>query len=294
MKPLREWYLLHEAAENLQADLTKADACVDVVAGAAHVYNLAADMGGMGFIATHNLACMLSSLVSTHMLSAAADANVERFFFSSSACVYPTDRQRTPEAKGLREDDAYPASPEHGYGWEKLFGERMAMDFRADAGLETRIARYHNIYGPYGTFDGGREKAPAAICRKVATAKLHRLEEIEIWGDGRQTRSFTFIDDCVEGTLRIMNSAVPEPLNLGSSELVTINRLVDLVEEIADVRLRRTYVTEAPQGVRGRNSDNARIRALRAWEPSTPLRDGLELTYRWVYDRIAAGGSVRL
>ena len=212
------------------------------------IYNLAADMGGMGFIETHKAECMLSVLINTHMLVAAKEAGVERFFYSSSACVYNADKQTRAEVTALKEEDAYPAMPEDGYGWEKLFSERMCRHFREDFGLATRVARFHNVYGPHGTYDGGREKAPAAICRKVIAAKLSGKHEIEIWGDGEQTRSFMYIDDCIEGTIRLAESDIIEPLNMGSDELVTINRLVDIVEEIAGVKLKRVLQARCPQG----------------------------------------------
>jgi len=231
---------------------------------------------------------MLSVLISTHLLVAARDNGVERLFYSSSACVYAADKQSSPEVAPLAEPDAYPAMPEDGYGWEKLFSERMCRHFAEDFGIQTRVARYHNVYGPHGTWEGGREKAPAAICRKVATAALTGDHTIEIWGDGHQTRSFTYIDDCLEGTLRLTASDVDEPLNVGSDQLVTINGLVDIVEEIAGVRLERRYRTDAPQGVRGRNSDNSLIRERLGWAPSISLEDGLAATYAWVHDQVAA------
>lgn len=285
-RPLEEWRRLHEAVDNRVLDVSLIDSAREAADGAAEIYNLAADMGGMGFIEGNRARCMLSVLPSTQMLLAAREAGAERFFFSSSACVYPAERQDSPEVTPLREADAYPAMPEDGYGWEKLFGERMCRHFREDFGLETRIARYHNVYGPHGAWRGGREKAPAAICRKVAEAALSGSGEIEIWGDGRQTRSFTYVDDCVEGTLTIAAGPHPEPLNLGSSELVTIDELVSTVEAIAGVELRRTYSPDAPQGVRGRNSDNTLIREAYDWEPSTPLREGLQRTYAWVHDQV--------
>jgi nucleoside-diphosphate-sugar epimerase len=248
-------------------------------------------MGGMGFIENNKALCMLSVLVSTHVLVAARDAGVERVFYASSACVYAADKQASPEVTPLRELDAYPAMPEDGYGWEKLFSERMARHFAEDFGIETRVARYHNIYGPEGTWDGGREKAPAAICRKVATAALTGDHTIHIWGDGQQTRSFTYIDDCLEGTLRLTASDVREPLNVGSDQLVTINELVDVVEGIAGVSLERRYELDAPQGVRGRNSDNTLIRERLGWAPSVSLEDGLAATYAWVHDQVAATRS---
>ncbi|HEY8527409.1 MAG TPA: NAD-dependent epimerase/dehydratase family protein [Acidimicrobiales bacterium] len=288
VKPLDEWYQVFPDVENVTANLELIEECRRAVDGVDTVFNLAADMGGMGFIEANKALCMLSVLTSTHMLVAARDAGVERFFYSSSACVYAAGKQATPEVEPLREEDAYPAMPEDGYGWEKLFSERMARHFYEDFGVETRVARYHNVYGPHGTWTGGREKAPAAICRKVATAKLTGEHRIEIWGDGEQTRSFTYIDDCLEGTLRLTASDVREPLNVGSDQLVTVNELVDIVERIAGVTLKREYVLDAPQGVRGRNSDNTRIRAALGWAPSISLEDGLAATYAWVYDQVAA------
>jgi nucleoside-diphosphate-sugar epimerase len=285
VKPLVEWHQAFGDVENVVADLQRLEPCRAAVRGAHTVYQLAADMGGMGFIEHHKALCMLSVLINTHMLVASRDAGVDRFFYSSSACVYNADKQRSPDVVPLRESDAYPAMPEDGYGWEKLFSERMCRHFHEDFGLATRVARYHNVYGPHGTWEGGREKAPAAICRKVAEAVLSGDLRIEIWGDGTQTRSFTYIDDCVRGTLALAASDVAEPLNIGSSELVTINGLVDVVEEIAGVRLERRYRLDAPRGVNGRNSDNTLLRAALGWEPDTRLRDGMERTYAWVYDQ---------
>jgi GDP-D-mannose 3', 5'-epimerase len=286
-KPVGEWHQAFPDAENLELDLREKAACDRAVQGSDAVYNLAADMGGMGFIETHRTECMLSVLINSHLLLAASEAGVARYFFASSACVYSIYKQASPEVAPLREDDAYPAMPEDGYGWEKLFGERMCRHFLEERGIETRVARYHNVYGPYGTFEGGREKAPAAICRKVAEAKLLGKDEIEIWGDGEQSRSFMFIDDCLYGTKAIMESDICEPINLGRSELVTINQLVDIVEEIAATSLRRKYDLSAPEGVRGRNSDNTMIVRNLGWEPSIPLRAGLEQTYAWIYDALA-------
>jgi nucleoside-diphosphate-sugar epimerase len=282
VKPFDEWHQLHVTSENRVIDLSGDEACREAVAGMTHVYDLASDMGGMGFIESNKAACMLSVLTGVHLLVAARDANVERFFFSSSACVYAADKQTSPDVLPLREDDAYPAMPEDGYGWEKLFMERMCRHFYEDFGLETRVARYHNVYGPHGTWQGGREKAPAAMCRKVADAKRTGDNEIEVWGDGEQTRSFTYIDDCIEGTLRLMRSDVREPLNIGSSELVTINQMLDMVCAIAGIEVTRRHDLSAPQGVRGRNSDNTRIKHLLGWEPTTSLNDGLRPTYEWV------------
>jgi nucleoside-diphosphate-sugar epimerase len=292
VRPMAGWQQVHAGAENVVLDLRAPEGCRAAAEGAGAIYNLASDMGGMGFIESNKARCMLSVLINTHLLQAALDAGCSRYFYASSACVYPVGRQSDPEVRPLREEDAYPAEPEDGYGWEKLFGERLCRHFAEDFALETRVARYHNVYGPYGAYEGGREKAPAAICRKVAEAKLSGVHEIEIWGDGKQTRSFTYIDDCVDGTLRLMDSDVRAPLNVGSSELVTIDGLVDVVEEVAGIRVRRRYDLGAPQGVRGRNSDNTRIRAELGWEPSTSLRDGLERTYRWVHDQLAARVAV--
>ena len=284
IKPLSEWFQLHGAAENRRADISLSSECLSVTEGVDAVYNLAADMGGMGFIESNRALCMLSVLINTQMLIAARKHGVRRYFYSSSACVYNADKQADTNVVPLRESDAYPAMPEDGYGWEKLFSERMCRHFREDFGIITRVARYHNVYGPNGTYDGGREKAPAAICRKVIEAILSGRHEIEIWGDGEQTRSFMYIDDCLKGTRLIMESDVVEPLNLGSDRLVTVNQLVDIVEQIAGVRLRRRYVLDAPQGVRGRNSDNTQIFKRLSWAPSISLEAGLERTYRWIYD----------
>jgi GDP-D-mannose 3', 5'-epimerase len=288
-KPLSQWYQVFPQAENVRADLQELQACRAATRDARYVFNLAADMGGMGFIETHKAECMLSVLISTHMLMAAREAAVERFFYSSSACVYAAEKQTSADVVALRESDAYPAMPEDGYGWEKLFSERMCRHFREDYGLLTRVARYHNVYGPHGTYDGGREKAPAAICRKVIEAKMSGSGQIEIWGDGNQTRSFMYIDDCITGTRMILDSDETEPLNLGSDQLVSINQLVDIAEAIGGAKLKRVYNLSAPKGVRGRNSDNALIKERLHWAPSITLEDGLEQTYRWIYDQMTAG-----
>jgi GDP-D-mannose 3',5'-epimerase len=289
VKPLDEWYQKSKDVENLVLDLREKDNCYKAAKGTQVVFQLAADMGGMGFIENNKALCMLSVLTNTHMLMAAKDSGVERFFYSSSACVYNGEKQKSPDVVALKEEDAYPALPEDGYGWEKLFSERMCRHFREDFGLETRVARYHNVYGPFGTYDGGREKAPAAICRKVIQAKISGKHEIEIWGDGHQTRSFMYVDDCTKGTLAILESDdILEPINLGSSELVTINQLVDIVEEIAGVKLRRNYKLDAPKGVNGRNSDNTKILKYLGWEPSIRLRDGMQRTYEWIESQMLA------
>jgi GDP-D-mannose 3', 5'-epimerase len=286
VKPLDEWFQRSSEADNQVFDLRDRDACNEAVRGTAQVFNLASDMGGMGFIDANKALCMLSVLINTHLIQAALAEDVERYFFASSACVYAADKQLSAEVAPLKESDAYPAMPEDGYGWEKLFSERMCRHFTEDFGLETRVARLHNAYGPHGTYEGGREKAPAAICRKVVEAELSGSGEIEIWGDGEQTRSFMFIDDCVHGTQLLMASDVSEPLNLGSAQLVTINELVSIVEEIAGVTLRRRYNRDAPQGVRGRNSDNTLIQQSLGWRPQTSLEDGLAKTYAWIRDQM--------
>jgi nucleoside-diphosphate-sugar epimerase len=283
---LSDWYQRFGEVDNVRADLRLREPAFDICKDARYVFNLAADMGGMGFIETHRAECMLSVLISTHVLMGAQAHGVERFFYSSSACVYAAGKQKDPKVTALKEEDAYPAEAEDGYGWEKLFSERMCRHFREDYGIATRVARYHNVYGPHGTYEGGREKAPAAICRKVIAAKLAGRHEIEIWGDGQQTRSFMYIDDCLQGSKAILESDILDPINLGSAELVTINRLVDIVEEIAGVRLKRNYKLDAPQGVRGRNSDNTRIKAELGWEPSIPLKTGMERTYAWIHDQM--------
>jgi GDP-D-mannose 3',5'-epimerase len=289
IKPLDHWYQETDGVENLSLDLKDKSNCLTAATGADVVFQLAADMGGMGFIENNKALCMLSVLTNTHMLMAAQEKGVGRFFYSSSACVYNATKQTNPDVVALKEEDAYPAMPEDGYGWEKLFSERMCRHFREDYGLETRVARYHNVYGPLGTWTGGREKAPAAVCRKVIQAKMNGTHEIEIWGDGKQTRSFMYIDDCTKGSQMIAESDILEPMNLGSDELVTINQLVDLAEDIAGVKLQRNYKLDAPKGVNGRNSDNTMILEELKWEPSIRLRDGLEKTYHWIEEEMRSG-----
>ena len=297
IKPIEEWYQHFDDVENLSLDLNVQPNCERAAEGAYEIWNLAANMGGMGFIENNKALCMLSVLINTLMLQAAQKFGVSKFFYSSSACVYNGDKQRDPDCPGLKEEDAYPALAEDGYGWEKLFSERMCRHFREDFGLHTRVARFHNVYGPHGTWDGGREKAPAAICRKVIQAKLSGTREIEIWGSGHQTRSFMYIDDCLNGMRMIMDSEIVDPINLGSAEMVSINQLVDIVEGIAGVKLIRKHKLDAPLGVNGRNSDNALIKKYLGWEPNIPLRTGLEQTYAWIYDeyvgreRRASAGS---
>ena len=286
LKPLNEWYQVSSEADNLVLDLRLRENCYQAVNGYKEVFNLAADMGGMGFIENNKAACMISVLINTHLLLASRDCGIDRFFYASSACVYNGEKQTDTNNPGLKESDAYPALAEDGYGWEKLFSERMCRHFREDFGLTTRVARFHNVYGPFGTFDGGREKAPAAICRKVIEASKSGVKDITIWGDGHQTRSFMYIDDCVKGIVDIMYSNIEEPLNLGSSEMVSINELVDIVEEIAGYKLERKYDLGAPKGVRGRNRENTLIKQYLNWEPSISLRKGLKKTYDWIKEQI--------
>jgi GDP-D-mannose 3',5'-epimerase len=288
VKPFDEWYQRFDDVENLHLDLNVKENCEVAAKGVDEIYNLAANMGGMGFIEHNKALCMLSVLINTHMLQAALDHGCQKFFYSSSACVYNADKQKTFEAPSLKEEDAYPAMPEDGYGWEKLFSERMCRHFREDFGLYTRVARFHNVYGPWGTWFGGREKAPAAICRKVIEAKLQGTHEIEIWGSGDQTRSFMYADDCVKGIELITDSQILEPINLGSTEAVSINQLVDIVEGIAGIKLKRNYNLSAPKGVNGRNSENTLIKKYLNWEPDTTLQAGLEKTYAWIYDQYQA------
>ena len=289
VKPLHEWYQVHRHAENVVADLNLLDACRDAAKGCSRIYNLACNMGGMGFIENNKGLCMISVLINTHLLLAARELGVPKLFYASSACVYNGDKQTDKSVEVyLKEADAYPAMPEDGYGWEKLFSERMCHHFTEDFKVATRVARFHNVYGPLGTYQGGREKAPAAICRKVIEAKLSGRHEIEIWGDGKQTRSFMYVSDCIEGINRIMDGTFDKPINLGSDEGVTINQLVDIVEEIAGIKLKRNYNLGAPKGVNGRNSDNTLINEVYGWEPSTALRDGMQKTYDWIYSQMTA------
>jgi GDP-D-mannose 3', 5'-epimerase len=304
IKPLHDWHQLHPGVETVQADLRVAQLCEIACRGIDHVYNLAADMGGMGYISSHKYECMQSVLINTNMLNAALGAGVSKYFFASSACVYPGYRQNSDwdavVQPGLAESDAYPADPENGYGWEKLFSERMCRHAYEDRGLNVRIARYYNVYGPHGTYEGGREKAPAALCRKIAEAVLTNGTTLDIWGNGEQLRSFMYVDDCVEGTRRLMESSWAEPINIGSSELVSVNELARRIEERAmstvplPWELERIYDLNAPQGVRGRNSDNTLIKQVLRWEPSISLDDGLRPTYDWIYEQVRAKAQYEL
>jgi nucleoside-diphosphate-sugar epimerase len=283
-KPLPQWYQRTPGVESLCMDLSQEKACRRAVEGAREVYNLAADMGGMGFIERYRVECLRSILINTHMIESAYRAGAERYFFSSSACAYNVELQKDPHVRALKESDAYPAMAERGYGWEKLMSEMFCQEYWAERGMKTFIARFHNVYGPNGTWDGGREKAPAAICRKVIEAQDTGVREITLWGNGNQTRSFMYIDDCTKGIDLIMHceKLIATPINLGSSELVSINKLTDLVESVPGVKLTRMYDLDAPKGVAGRNSDNTMIQSILHWEPSTTLKDGIAKTYTWI------------
>jgi nucleoside-diphosphate-sugar epimerase len=288
-KPLPEWYQIVPGVESICLDMSEYENCQKVCEGAVEVYNLAADMGGMGFIERFRIQCLRSILVNTHLIEAAWRAGAQRYFFASSACAYNTELQKDPHCKALKESDAYPAMAERGYGWEKLMSEMFCQEYTAERGLKTAIARFHNVYGPFGTWDGGREKAPAAICRKVIAAKDTGKPEITIWGDGEQTRSFMYIDDCTLGIDMIMHCEQlnATPINLGSSEMVSIDELVTMAEEIGGVKLKRSYDLTAPKGVNGRNSDNTMIQRILGWEPGIPLKKGLTKTYGWIAEQYA-------
>ena len=285
IKPLDQWYQAFDQAQNHVADMSLREHCFSLTKGCDEVYNLACNMGGMGFIEHNRSLCMLSVLINTHLLEAAKHFGLEKYFYSSSACVYPDYRQSDAAVIALKESDAYPAMPENGYGWEKLFSERLCKNFEEDFGFISKVFRFHNVYGPLGTWDGGREKAPAAICRKVIECIDSGNMDLEIWGDGEQTRSFMYIDDCITGIDKLMASNYTDPLNLGRSELVTINQLVSIVEDIAGVRVNRHYNLDAPQGVRGRNSDNTLIQEKLGWEPEVDIRSGMEITYHWIQEQ---------
>ena len=293
LKPLEYWFQCFSSAKNYSLDLKELKNCIKVTEGVDYVYNMACNMGGMGFIENNKAECMLSVLINTNLLRACLKNNINKYFFSSSACVYNASKQKEVFIPALKEIDAYPADPEDGYGWEKLFSERMCRHFTEDFNLDTRVLRYHNVYGPLGTFDGGREKAPAALCRKLIKAKLNNDKSIDVWGDGKQTRSFMFIDDCIYGTIKIFNSNSSEVYNLGSSEQVSINQMIEIIEEIGQYKVKKNYQLDKPKGVRGRSSDNEQIKKLLSWEPTVSLRKGLEITYKWIYDQINSGDNTK-
>ena len=289
VKNKKAWFQINSSNKNIHADCRDPLVCDRIVKGVDYIFNLACDMGGMGFIENNKAECMQSVLINTNLLIACKEDNVKKYFFSSSACAYNKSKQQEVFIEGLKEEDAYPADPEDGYGWEKLFSERMCRHFMEDYGIEVRIARYHNIYGPFGTYDGGREKAPAAICRKIINAKIKKLKSIDVWGDGEQTRSFMYIDDCIYGTKMVFNSESTDVYNLGSDEQVSINQMIDIIENIADYKVDRKYQLDMPKGVRGRSSDNEKIFNNFNWRPSVKLYDGLKITYQWIYNQIASG-----
>ena len=293
IKPKEYWFQIFEKNKNYSLDLKEYENCLKVTEGIDFIYNMACNMGGMGFIENNKAECMLSVLINTNLLRASLVHKVKKYFFSSSACVYNATKQKETFVPGLKETDAYPADPEDGYGWEKLFSERMCRHFSEDFGLPTRVVRYHNVYGPVGTYDGGREKAPAALCRKIALSKLNNIKDIEVWGDGNQTRSFMYITDCLEGTQKLFNSELSEPYNVGSDEQVSINQMIEMIEEIADYKVERKYLLDKPKGVRGRSSDNEKIIKDLNWSPSTNLKTGLSLTYAWIYEQITSGENTQ-
>ena len=293
VKPFEYWFQIYEKNKNFSLDLKEYENCLKVTENIDYIYNMACNMGGMGFIENNKAECMLSVLINTNILRSCIHNKVKKYFFSSSACVYNASKQKKTFIDGLKESDAYPADPEDGYGWEKLFSERMCRHFSEDFGIDTRVVRYHNVYGPEGTYDGGREKAPAAICRKIVQAKIDKKNIIDVWGDGEQTRSFMYIDDCIKGTKMIFNSKSQDVYNLGSSEQVSINQMIDLIEEIAEYKVKRNYQLDKPKGVRGRSSDNNKILRDFNWQPSISLRDGLNKTYKWIYNQMTSGNNIQ-
>ena len=293
IKPFHSWFQIDDKNQNISIDLKDYKSCLKVSEGVDYVFNLACNMGGMGFIENNKAECMLSVLINTNLLRASLQNRINKYYFSSSACVYNASKQKDTFISGLKEEDAYPAMPEDGYGWEKLFSERMCRHFYEDFGLDVRIGRYHNIYGPVGTYDGGREKAPAALCRKVINAKINNVKSIDVWGDGKQTRSFMYIDDCLNGTEKVFNSDKRNVYNVGSSEQVSINQMIDMIEDIADVKLDRNYQLDKPKGVRGRSSDNEKIKNDINWSPAIDLRSGLEITYKWIFNQIKSGSNLK-
>tara|TARA_B110000971_G_scaffold183129_1_gene190407 strand:+ start:3072 stop:4064 length:993 start_codon:yes stop_codon:yes gene_type:complete len=293
IKPIEFWFQKFDECENFSVDLKEKKNCIKVTQGIEQVYNMACNMGGMGFIENNKAECMLSVLINTNLLLGCQKNKILKYFFSSSACVYNASKQLKNFIPGLKETDAYPADPEDGYGWEKLFSERMCRHFTEDFGVQTRVARYHNVYGPMGTYGGGREKAPAALCRKIIEAKLNNLKSIDVWGDGEQTRSFMYIDDCIEGTEKIFKSNILDPVNLGSEQQVSINQMIDIIEEIAGTKLERKYLLDKPKGVMGRSSDNQKIIKELKWSPKIELKIGLKKTYEWIYKSIISGGNTK-
>ena len=290
-KPKELWFQYFDECNNYSLDLKEYENCLKASENIDYVFNMACNMGGMGFIENNKAECMLSVLVNTNLLRACVKNDVDRYFFSSSACAYNTSKQKNTFIAGLKEDDAYPAMPEDGYGWEKLFSERMCRHFTEDFKLQTRVARYHNIYGPFGTYDGGREKAPAALSRKIAEAKINKESKIDVWGDGEQTRTFAYIDDCITGTIKLFLSDHKDPLNIGSSEQVSINQMISIIEDISNYNIEKNFQLDKPLGVRGRSSDNTKIKEVLSWEPEVSLKDGLTKTYNWIYNQLQSGNN---
>ena len=290
-KPKELWFQYFDECNNFSLDLKEYENCLKASENIDYVFNMACNMGGMGFIENNKAECMLSVLVNTNLLRACVKNDVDRYFFSSSACAYNTSKQKNTFIAGLKEDDAYPAMPEDGYGWEKLFSERMCRHFTEDFKLQTRVARYHNIYGPFGTYDGGREKAPAALSRKIAEAKINKESKIDVWGDGEQTRTFAYIDDCITGTIKLFLSDHKDPLNIGSSEQVSINQMISIIEDISNYNIEKNFQLDKPLGVRGRSSDNTKIKEVLSWEPEVSLKDGLTKTYNWIYNQLQSGNN---
>jgi GDP-D-mannose 3',5'-epimerase len=291
IKPFEYWFQFFDDLENFSLDLKEYENCLKITRKVDYIYNMACNMGGMGFIENNKAECMLSVLINTNLLRASLKNNISKYFFSSSACVYNLSKQVKSFIPGLKEEDAYPADPEDGYGWEKLFSERMCRHFSEDFGLQTRVVRYHNVYGPMGTYDGGREKAPAALCRKIIKAKLDGSNTIEVWGDGNQTRSFMYIDDCIVGTKKIFDCDSSDVFNLGSDEQVSINQLIDIIEGFINTKVKRRYILDKPKGVRGRSSDNTKILEKLSWSPKISLKEGLQKTYNWTFDQISLGSN---
>jgi len=293
IKPFEYWFQYFDVLKNYSLDLKDYANCLKISQGVDFIYNMACNMGGMGFIENNKTECMISVLINTNLLRASLKNSVIKYFFSSSACVYNGSKQLKNFVPGLKEEDAYPADPEDGYGWEKLFSERMCTHFSEDFKIQTRVARYHNVYGPLGTFGGGREKAPAALCRKIIEAKINNKNTIDVWGDGEQTRSFLYIDDCIEGTLKVFNSNFDDIFNIGSEEQVSINQMIEIIEEIANFKVKKNYQLNMPKGVRGRSSDNSFIINKIGWQPSFKLKEGLKKTYDWIYNEISNGSNVK-
>ena len=292
IKPFEYWFQYFDELKNYSLDLKEYENCLNVSSKVDFIFNMACNMGGMGFIENNKAECMLSVLINTNLLRAALRNNVDKYFFSSSACVYNASKQIRNFIPGLKEEDAYPAEPEDGYGWEKLFSERMCRHFNEDFKIKTRVVRYHNIYGPLGTFGGGREKAPAALCRKIIEAKLNKKNKIDVWGDGEQTRSFLYVDDCIEATLKVFNSNFTNVFNVGSEEQVSINQMIDIIEEVAKYKVERKYLNNMPKGVRGRSSDNSLILSKIKWQPKYRLKEGITKTYNWIYNELTNGSNL--